>query len=49
MEGFYDKIGGYHAEGVGYSPKGEFCGECGWSSCEGCKYASQEERTDNYD
>lgn len=35
-EGYIDEVGGYHANGVGYDPKGEFCGECCRESCKGC-------------
>jgi hypothetical protein len=32
-----DELGGFHAEGLGWSPKGVFCGECSELSCVGCK------------
>lgn len=32
--GFYDAVGGYHSEGIGFSPMGEWCGECCFESCE---------------
>ena len=33
---------GIHEEGVGYSPNGEFCGECSSSTCKGCVIAEKE-------
>lgn len=35
--GFYDAVGGYHIDAIGYSPTGEWCGECCNSTCEDCK------------
>lgn len=40
-EGYYDAVGGYHSEGIGYSPLGEWCGECCWESCEQCSRAKE--------
>ena len=40
-ESYYDAIGGYHSEGIGYSPLGEWCGECCWESCEQCPRAKE--------
>ena len=34
--GYYDEIGGYHCESIGWSPYGVFCGECTSISCKGC-------------
>ena len=34
--GFYDEVGGYHDCGIGWSPKGTWCGECLKSSCKRC-------------
>ena len=39
--GFYDAVGGYHSEGIGFSPTGEWCGECCFESCEQCKNYAQ--------
>lgn len=39
--GFYDAVGGYHSEGIGFSPSGEWCGECCWESCEQCPFAKE--------
>ena len=39
--GFYDAIGGYHSEGIDFSPMGEWCGECCFESCEQCKNYAQ--------
>lgn len=33
---FKDNVGGLHEEGLGWSPDGNFCGECSRSSCEQC-------------
>jgi hypothetical protein len=33
---FYDYIGGYHSEGEGWDPNGDYCGECGKASCADC-------------
>ena len=33
---FYDEVGGYHEGGCGFDPDGEFCGECGSTSCASC-------------
>lgn len=27
---------GYHEDGIGYSPSGEWCGECLMNTCKGC-------------
>lgn len=39
--GFYDSVGGYHSEGIGFSPSGEWCGECCFESCEQCQNYAQ--------
>ena len=31
-----DKVGGIHEDGVGWNPRGTFCGECSNITCEGC-------------
>ena len=31
-----DEIGGYHSEGIGFSPDGYFCGECNRITCVAC-------------
>jgi hypothetical protein len=36
-----DSVGGYHSEGCGWAPNGNFCGECSKTSCEGCKIAKR--------
>lgn len=36
QEGFFDSVGGFHRDGIGYSPNGEWCGECSRNSCESC-------------
>ena len=28
-----------HNGGIGFSPNGEWCGECNAATCDGCKYA----------
>ena len=33
---YYDRIGGYHSEGEGWDPNGNYCGECGKLSCTQC-------------
>ena len=33
---FYDRLGGYHSEGEGWDPNGDYCGECGKASCADC-------------
>ena len=35
-EGCVDKLGGWHIDGIGYNPLGQFCGECNKMTCEGC-------------
>lgn len=44
--GYYDSVGGYHDSGIGYSPLGEWCGECCWESCEQCPYARKMAETE---
>lgn len=34
---FYDEVGGYHEGGCGFDPDGDFCGECGSTSCATCE------------
>jgi len=34
---FYDAVGGYHEDGCGFDPDGDFCGECGSTSCATCE------------
>ena len=41
-EGFYDEVGGYHDCGIGWSPKGTWCGECLKSSCKRCPNTEKE-------
>jgi len=31
-----DSVGGIHDEGLGWNPKGNFCGECSKVTCENC-------------
>ena len=33
---FFDRIGGWHSEGEGWDPNGEYCGECGKECCAEC-------------
>lgn len=43
-KGYYDEVGGYHDEAMGYSPSGNFCGECTNESCADCSvYAAEKE------
>lgn len=32
---------GYHSDGIGFAPTGEWCGECTQSTCHGCEVASK--------
>lgn len=34
--GYYDEIGGYHDEAIGWNPNGVWCGECTNASCINC-------------
>ena len=34
--GYYDEIGGYHDEAIGWNPNGVWCGECTRESCINC-------------
>lgn len=43
-EGFYDEVGGYHDCGIGWSPKGTWCGECTFASCKYCPNVIKEKR-----
>lgn len=43
--GFYDEVGGYHCEGVGYDPPGNWCGECCHDSCATCREYTKKEGT----
>lgn len=38
---YKDVLGGVHSECVGWSPSGEFCGECSTITCKGCKSYEQ--------
>ena len=31
-----DEVGGHHDSGIGWAPNGQWCGECGKSSCKNC-------------
>ena len=46
-EGFYDEIGGYHECGIGWSPKGTWCGECTSASCKYCPNVIKEKGENN--
>lgn len=35
-DGLKDELGGIHEEGLGWSPNGDFCGECSNMTCVGC-------------
>lgn len=39
-----DPIGGAHSPPIGWSPNGEWCGECNRITCEGCKVAENERK-----
>lgn len=41
--GFTDSVGGFHVDAIGYSPNGNFCGECCSDSCEHCGVWKNEE------
>ena len=32
----WDDVGGFHDSGIGYSPRGTYCGECSKLSCKEC-------------
>ena len=34
--GYYDEVGGYHDEAIGWNPNGVWCGECTQKSCINC-------------
>ena len=40
--GFYDDVGGYHDCGIGWSPSGNWCGECNLASCKNCPSKGEE-------
>ena len=33
---YYDEVGGFHWEAIGWNPKGGYCGECTSLSCKDC-------------
>ena len=35
-ESYYDDVGGYHDPPMGWSPMGNFCGECTRGDCSEC-------------
>lgn len=35
-DAFKDEVGGVHEDGCGWSPDGEFCGECSKPTCQHC-------------
>lgn len=37
-----DEVGGFHDEGLGWSPDGNFCGECSNGTCAACPVAEDE-------
>lgn len=41
--GFYDEIGGYHSEGLGWNPQGVFCGECSSMTCIECSFRDEKD------
>ena len=36
-DSYIDEIGGIHEDGCGWSPNGDFCGECSNISCKVCE------------
>ena len=34
---YYDEVGGLHDGGIGWNPKGVYCGECTMQSCKNCE------------
>jgi hypothetical protein len=36
------KYEGTHSEGLGWTPMGDFCGECSRRTCQGCPVAEEE-------
>lgn len=46
--GYYDEVGGYHCDAIGYSPNGDWCGECCRESCTSCPvYINNKEDSNN--
>lgn len=45
-DGYFDEVGGYHSEAIGWNPYGIWHGECTRASCNGCPY--EHETTDPY-
>lgn len=41
--GYYDEVGGYHCEAIGYDPHGNWCGECCRGSCASCPEYTKKE------
>lgn len=41
-KGMSDEIGSFHDEGLGWSPDGNFCGECSSTTCVACPVAEEE-------
>ena len=37
------KYEGTHEEGLGWTPMGDFCGECSRRTCQGCPVAEEED------
>ena len=35
---FIDEVGGARSDGLGWNPRGYFCGECSEETCKGCGY-----------
>lgn len=42
--GYYDEVGGFHDEAMGWNPNGVWCGECTKISCVDCpsRYAKED-------
>ena len=39
---YFDDVGGFHDSGMGYNPKGVWCGECTRESCRDCSSRDSE-------
>lgn len=45
-DGYFDEVGGFHCDAIGWNPLGIWHGECLRASCKGCPY--EHDTTDHY-
>ena len=45
-DGYFDEVGGFHSEAIGWNPHGIWHGECTRASCKGCPY--ENDTTDHF-